>query len=50
MTLWDINERRSVGPSVGECQNRQVGVSRLVSRGREGEMGWRVQRGKQERG
>jgi hypothetical protein len=30
-------------PSVGECQDREVGVDGLVSRGREGEVGsfWR---------
>jgi hypothetical protein len=36
MTLWDINERRALGPvkdrcpSVGECQEREVGVGGFI--------------------
>jgi hypothetical protein len=40
MALWDINERRGLVkarcPIVGECQDREVAVGRLVSRGRGG--------------
>jgi hypothetical protein len=46
MALWDINERRC--PSVGECQDREAGVSGLVSRKRgrrEGVFGGEMRKG-----
>jgi hypothetical protein len=52
--LWDINERRGPWPcegsipSVGECQDREVGVGGLVSRERGGGMG--VFRGEMRKG
>jgi hypothetical protein len=45
MALWNINEREALDPmqaccpSVGECKDREVGVGRLVSRGRRDGMG-----------
>jgi hypothetical protein len=38
---WEERPVKAQGPSVGECQDREVGVGRLVSRG----MGYGVFRG-----
>ena len=43
--MWDISERRALGPvmdrcpSVGECEDREALVGELVSRGREAGIG-----------
>ena len=51
--MLDIKERRILGPekapSIGECQDREVGVGGLVSRERGDGIGY-FQRGNQERG
>jgi hypothetical protein len=49
MTLLIINGRKSLWSSVGECQDQEEGVGRLVSRGREEQIG-DFQMGIQKRG